>query len=59
MTLDEFKMNKLGLQLPNSVWGTLASLGMHKAGNGTLPSSVDWRNKNAVTPVKNQEQFGS
>ena len=58
MTLDEFKMNRLGLQVPDSMWGSLPSLGTHKAGNGTLPSSVDWRSK-AVTPVKNQQQCRS
>ena len=58
MTLDEFKMNKLGLKLPESVWGSLPSLGTHHVGNATLPSSVDWRNK-AVTPVKNQQQCGA
>ena len=58
MTLDEFKMNRLGLKLPESVWGSLPSLGTHKSSNSTLPSSVDWRSK-AVTPVKNQQQCGS
>ncbi|CAE7296582.1 XCP1 [Symbiodinium sp. CCMP2592] len=58
LSLDEFKMNKLGLKLPESVWGELPSLGMHKASNSSLPSSVDWRSK-AVTPVKNQQQCGS
>ena len=58
MTLDEFKMNRLGLQVPDAMWGSLPSLGTHKAGNSTLPSSVDWRSK-AVTPVKNQQQCGS
>ena len=58
MTLDEFKMSKLGLNLPGSKWGSLKSLGTHKPGNSSAPSSVDWRSK-AVTPVKNQKQCGS
>ena len=58
MTSEEFMMNRLGLQLPKSTWGSLPSLGRHKVGNSSLHSCVDWRNK-AVTPVKNQQQCGS
>eukprot|EP00439_Symbiodinium_sp_Y106_P023552 s2722_g2.t2 len=43
MTLDEFKMNKLGMRLPESVWGSVASLGYHEASNASAPSAVDWR----------------
>mmetsp|Transcript_114665 Transcript_114665/g.319323 ORF Transcript_114665/g.319323 Transcript_114665/m.319323 type:complete len:469 (+) Transcript_114665:82-1488(+) len=59
MTNEEFAMSYLGLRKPERPWGSLPSLGLHRAGNATLASAVDWRAKGAVSPVKNQGQCGS
>merc|ERR1719436_670527 len=60
MTPDEFSMSAFGLRPRETKrWGTLPSLGKHVRGNATLPTSVDWREKGAVTQVKNQAQCGA
>ena len=53
MDADDFRKyiqhNQLNITLPKDVY----------VSNETLPESVDWRNNNAVTPVKDQGQCGS
>jgi len=59
MTADEIAMSRGGILGSKVNWGGLPSLGMHKPSGVAPPASMDWREKNAVTPVKNQQQCGS
>ena len=56
LTAEEFD-KRLGMRMP-SKWHS-PTLGQHRGRNTSLPSSVDWRAKGKVTPVKNQGQCGS
>merc|ERR1712176_720863 len=59
LTADEFGNSHFGIAKPADMWGSLPKLGAHKYNGEALASSIDWSQRGAVTPVKNQGQCGS
>ncbi|EES13064.1 hypothetical protein BDA96_06G283700 [Sorghum bicolor] len=59
LTNDEFRAAYLGARIPAARSGNAVGEMYRHDGAEELPESVDWREKGAVAPVKNQGQCGS
>lgn len=59
MSWDEFKASKIASGYNHQKWREFNKFNVEDLSNVTVPASVDWRQQNAVTGVKNQGQCGS